>query len=297
MKKLLTALAFILSGSPAMAGVSCSLPFNLTNGTTADASQVMANYNAIVSCLLNAAAAGINTDITALLGLTTPIKPPSGGTPVFLAGTTTEVGGNPNTQAATVTTPSSGYALTAGYIVVLQAGATNTGALTLNINSLGALNVYKFSTTGPVALAAGDFVAGQMALMIYDGTEYQLLTPSSYASLTGINQILSGGAVVNTSVNGNLGTPAGSSTLTVNCGLSPYQYLTNNAAFTLAAPTYDSGCDIMITNGASAGVITPSGFTTNSNTGEPLTTVSGNHFLLHIERINSISTYLIKALQ
>lgn len=76
---------------PAKANVSCSVPFNLTNGTTADASQVMANYNAIIACLANAAAAGANTDITALLGLTTPISPTQGGSSVFIGGAATTV--------------------------------------------------------------------------------------------------------------------------------------------------------------------------------------------------------------
>ena len=294
MKKLFTALFLLFVPVQAMAGVSCSLPFNLTNGTTADATQVMANYNALVACLGNAAAQGANTDITALLGLTTPIAPGSGGTPVFLAGLTS---GSGTVQTATVTTPSTGYLLTFGYTVVLQAGVTNTGPMTLNINGLGARNVFKFSASGPIALSSGDFVAGQMAVVIYDGTEFQLILPSSLPSLTQINQTLSGGAIVNTSVNGNLGTPAGSSTVTINCGLVPLQYLTNNAAFNLAAPANDGACDLLVTNGASAGVITPSGFTVNSNTGEPLTTVNTNKFLILIERINSVSTYIIKALQ
>lgn len=48
------------------AGVPCSLPFDLLNGTVADATQVMANYNAIITCLLSAAASGVNSDITSL---------------------------------------------------------------------------------------------------------------------------------------------------------------------------------------------------------------------------------------
>src|SRR5262249_54731638 len=36
----------------------CALPYQLTNGQTADATQVMANYNALVNCLAAAAPAG-----------------------------------------------------------------------------------------------------------------------------------------------------------------------------------------------------------------------------------------------
>ena len=65
----LAQLLLALVGPSAQAGVSCSVPFNLQNGTTADATQVMANYNALIACLANAAAAGANNDITSLLAL------------------------------------------------------------------------------------------------------------------------------------------------------------------------------------------------------------------------------------
>jgi len=76
-----------------------------------------------------------------------------------------------------------------------------------------------------------------------------------------------------------------------------YQYLTNNGAFTLAAPAVDCAIDILITNGSTAGVITFSGFTVNAVTGEPLTTTNGSKFIISLRRINGVSTYLIKALQ
>lgn len=93
----------------------------------------------------------------------------------------------------------------------------------------------------------------------------------------------------------NIGTAAG--TVTPNPLLGNYQYLTNNGAFTLAAPASDCAIDILITNGASAGAITFSGFTVNAVTGEPLSTTNGNKFIISIRRINGIATYIIKALQ
>jgi len=60
-----------------------ALPDNLTNGTTADASQVMANFNTIVSDVnTNAVAQGANSTITSLSGLTTPLSVAQGGTGV-----------------------------------------------------------------------------------------------------------------------------------------------------------------------------------------------------------------------
>lgn len=88
-----------------------------------------------------------------------------------------------------------------------------------------------------------------------------------------------------------------SGTLTPAPANSNYQYYTNNGAHTLAAPASDCAIDILITNGASAGAITFSGFTVSSSVGDALTTTNTHKFLISIRRINSVSTYLIKALQ
>jgi hypothetical protein len=77
-----------------------------------------------------------------------------------------------------------------------------------------------------------------------------------------------------------------------------YQYFTNNAALTITAPTTDCAMDIMMTNGATAGAVTFSGFTVNaSNVGDLLTTINTNKFIISIRRINATATYTIKALQ
>lgn len=172
MKKFIAALAFYLSllGS-APAGVPCSVPFTLTNGTTADATQVMANYNAILTCLGNAAASGANVDITALLGLTTPLTPSVGGTATFIAGTST---GGANAQVVASTTPNT-FALTQSFKVVFIAGFTNTGATTLNVHSTGATNVFRQTPTGLQALTGGEIVAGTVVEAVYDGTQFELL--------------------------------------------------------------------------------------------------------------------------
>lgn len=88
------------------------------------------------------------------------------------------------------------------------------------------------------------------------------------------------------------------SNITMNSANGNYQYLTVNGAFTWTAPTTDCAIDILITNGASAGSITFSGFTVDANNvGDVYNTTNGNKFLIMIRRINSTSTYIIKALQ
>ncbi len=290
-KRFIAGLFLSLWASVASANVPCTLPFNLQNNTTADATQVMANYNALVACLTNAAIAGSNTDITALLGLTTPITPARGGSNVFIGGIST---GSAATQAITTTIPATGFSLTAGYTVVFVWGFTTTGPLTVNVNGTGAIAVNKRTGPGFTSVSQNDGFVGTIGIVVYDGSGYELMEPFSAASLNTANQTLSGGATV-TSV--NLGSPGPSSTLTVNCGLGPLQFLTNTALFTLAAPGLDGACDIMLINGATANTVTQSGFTVNGNTGEPLTTTNGQRFIEHIERINGVSTFMIKALQ
>jgi microcystin-dependent protein len=58
-----------------------SIPITILNGTVADATQVMANFLAIQAAVnTNAAANGVNSDITQLTGLTTPLSVLQGGT-------------------------------------------------------------------------------------------------------------------------------------------------------------------------------------------------------------------------
>lgn len=57
---------------------------------------------------------------------------------------------------------------------------TNTGAATLNIDTLGAKAITR---TGAVALVAGDMIATQIAQVVYDGTRFQLLDGNSFTNL------------------------------------------------------------------------------------------------------------------
>lgn len=80
MKRLVFA-ALLLAASPAHAGnIVGALPFQLTNGNVADATQVISNFNDIVTDVnANAAHNGGNSDITSLTGLSTPLSVSQGG--------------------------------------------------------------------------------------------------------------------------------------------------------------------------------------------------------------------------
>jgi hypothetical protein len=76
------------------------------------------------------------------------------------------VGGTAN--AITLTLSSGFTALKSGLVCSLQPTADNTGAVTLNVNSIGAKAIRKFDTTGEVALASGDLQEGGFYLLLYD---------------------------------------------------------------------------------------------------------------------------------
>lgn len=84
---------------------------------------------------------------------------------------------------------------------------------------------------------------------------------------------------------------------TVDCGDRPLQYITNGGAFTITAPAADGSVILLITNNASAGAITFSGFTVGSSVGDAFTTTDTHKFMVSIVRINGVSTYTVKALQ
>jgi len=71
-------------------------------------------------------------------------------------------------------------AYTTGQQFSFVAAGTNTTAVTLNIDGVGAKAVTRAGTT---ALAAGDILTGQVALVEYDGTQFQLLDPNAFTNL------------------------------------------------------------------------------------------------------------------
>jgi hypothetical protein len=69
-------------------------------------------------------------------------------------------------------------AYTAGQVFRFKAATANTGAATLNVNSLGAKSILRPDGS---ALADGDIAANQLVQVIYDGTNMLLLSPVANA--------------------------------------------------------------------------------------------------------------------
>jgi hypothetical protein len=115
--------------------------------------------------------------------------------------------------------------------------------------------------------------------------------PSAAAMLLGATgQNMSGGVY---------STPYGYATgnITVDFALNAIQYVNNNGAFTITAPSQAGSCILTIINQASAGAVTFTGFTVGSNIGDALTTVNAAKFSIMMWGVQGVYSYSIKALQ
>ena len=78
-------------------------------------------------------------------------------------------------------------AYAAGQLFYFVAAGANTGAVTLNIDGLGAKAVTR---DGASALAAGDINSGEIVVVIYDGTRFQMINAANSFGNTTINGTL-----------------------------------------------------------------------------------------------------------
>jgi hypothetical protein len=85
-------------------------------------------------------------------------------------------GGAANVYTVTLSPASPGVnqAYRTGATYAFGAASANTGASTLSIDGLAAKAITKY---GAVPLVANDIVNGQMCVVVYDGTRFQLLNP------------------------------------------------------------------------------------------------------------------------
>lgn len=114
---------------------------------------------------------------------------------------------------------------------------------------------------------------------------------SAVVKLAVADQVLTGGVIVTSLSLGTITT----GTVTPDPGDRPMQHYTNNGAHTLA-PSANAGSILLdITNGASAGAITTSGFT--KVTGDAFTTTNAHKFRCHVSIGNGGSLLSVQALQ
>jgi hypothetical protein len=276
MKKFLAGLLiYFLALAQADAQIVGALPFQLQNGTTADVTQVMADFDKILNDTnANAAKNGVNTDITALTALVTPITPAQGGTTIYFASTS---GGSANAQTVTSPTPT-GFTLAVGKRVTFIAGFTNTGAMTLNVNATGVTNVYRYTPLGPAVLTGGEVVAGNYVEVVFDGTQFQLYTNAA-TPLNGPYTILASASTTDLgTVSSHAVTISGTTTIT-SFGSRATTVYPNYKLYFTGVLTLTNGSSLVLPGGAD--IITAVG-----DSAEALYAGSGNWIVTNYSRKN-----------
>lgn len=202
--------------------------------------------------------------------------------------------------ADAITVTSAMDSLAAGKLVAFKAGSANTGAATLNVNSLGVKAIRK---KGDTALAAGEIAANGIYICRYDTAynsaagawvllNHEFILPSNAATLDTADQVVTGGARVTPLEIG--GGTVTTGTVTPDPGDRPMQYYTNGGAHTLAPGSNKGYYVLEITNNASAGAVTTSGFTKVVGS---FTTTDAEKFLCSVIVSETYSLLSIQALQ
>jgi hypothetical protein len=136
---------------------------------------------------------------------------------------------------AYVATPTPAWtSYVAGQKISVKFNSTCTGQVTLNVSSLGAKNTVL--TDSATATSSGQFVTGQIADFIYDGTNFQWVSSANTSSLTRAGAL----NLIGFGSDGNTGTVSGNVTLTgTNYAVNYHFYnnLTVGSGQTLTAST------------------------------------------------------------
>jgi hypothetical protein len=171
-----------LAALPQLVSEINELPIDANLVTSGGAAIVgFAPAGSITSTTVQAAIEEVSADLTALIEtnntlIETNLTSIQDGT-VFLL---TSVAGT-NTITASISPVITAYVT--GQTFRFVAAGANTGAVTININGLGAKAVTK---SGATALAGGDIPAGAAVQVFYDGTQFQLSSGAGGGS-SGVN--------------------------------------------------------------------------------------------------------------
>jgi hypothetical protein len=186
-----------------------------------------------------------------------------------------------------------------GQVFMFEANHANTGASTLNVDSVGAKAIVKHNDT---ALAAGDLEAGQIVFVAYEATadNFQMLSPPSAVDADILKADTADELTAGfSSATVDAGTKS-SGTFTPDPDAGNFQHFVNGGAHTLAPPSKNCTMVLLMKNNASAGTLTTSGFTLVDGDSPPATT-NGHEFFCYLTRYNDGSTTFsaltIKALQ
>ena len=321
-------------GSAGLTWVSPALKIGVAGSTTGQL-KLTGGTSGTITVAGQAAAGSYNFNLPVASGSSGDVLTSAGGgaaamtwtTPAILSkvddtNVTLTLGGAPTTSLLSATSITAGWAGTLAVARGGTGGGSASGTLLDNISGFAATGfltrtgagTYAFqSATNGITLGNLAQVATNTALVNATAGTANLAAQAmpacsstgnalkwstnvgfgcntTLADLATADQTLSGGANVTA-----LTQSAGN--LTIDCGARPLQYITNGGAWTLTAPANDGSCILLVTNNASAGTLTFSGFSVGANTGDALTTTNTNKFSIHIWRINGISGYRVAAHQ
>jgi hypothetical protein len=100
--------------------------------------------------------------------------------------TTGTVGGTADAITLTLSPAPASYTNLA---VEFKASGTNTGAVTIDVNTLGAKDIYVLKAGVLSALAAGDIVSGAIYRIVYDGTQFQIISGGGGSSRASTSEV------------------------------------------------------------------------------------------------------------
>ena len=202
-----------------------------------------------------------------------------------------------STTAAAITSNQGFSALVSGLTVEFGLPGTLNTSATLNVDGLGAQQLYVNNTT---LITSGQLQGGSINRATYLSSLpgwmiKEVVVPNTVGlmTLSGTDQVVSGGAK----------TPAfactSSTQLTIDPGDGALQYVKNSSAMVIRMSTAADGyCTLSVLNTSAMGTLTTSGFTVNGFTGDSASsTSSGKTYFYNLMRINGVSTYTVKATQ
>jgi hypothetical protein len=159
-----------------------------------------------------------------------------------------------DTIAGTVSPSLTAYAV--GQIFAFVAAATNTGAATINISSLGAKSITRLGAT---ALVAGDLIINSVAFIVYDGTQFQLLNPNTFTNIKFTGNATFAAYTETITASGTVGASA---TLSITLGTVLTATLTSATPCTFTMPTATAGKSfVLLLKQPSSGSATTATFT------------------------------------
>ena len=158
----------VLPISPSINGISWSIL--VSNGMTVDAGAVAFNAATVYTTTgtVGSALRTLTTAVTTVNGRVTDTYKVT-----FAAGT--------GTYTATADSNLNSYTL--GQVFTVQFGGASVASATLNVNGLGAIQLYQYSSTG--AKVNPVITGGMVSQVAYDGANFILLNPIAVPAATG----------------------------------------------------------------------------------------------------------------